>query len=1049
MPLINGIAAGSDQNVGLLRMGAQRYRAYLGEILVYGERDSAFPSGIGKILTSAASPIVLAEGRQTSFTVQLDRQPPASTRLNITLAEHPRNPITLVTAARLRFTRGNWNTPQTVTIGAKDDSDVTDFYTSLTITGPANRVSNSVTRQVRVVNNDVLTPRLELSESALELGTGGDTDSFTARLTLAPTSTVTVAFSELANATTNPTSLTFGVTDWNAPQTVEVTSGADTGTETLTLTPSGGGVDGVAKTVDISIVTQASVFVSPDSLTLLEGETKELRVRVMNAPENYVVIVRVDENSPYIYAGPQLLTFTDARDQTVRVSAFRDVLQGSEDAMAQVRFILSGGGDNFTKLLPVHIVNTNTTPLLAVTPTYLPMDGGTQATVEVQLTTRPYGDATVEVSLPTSVGTVSPAQLTFTRDNWDTAQEVTVSAVTLDAGAEDVVGELSFVGSGGGLADVATVSVLVASTGAGQNSLVVLDSAVTLPAGTAGQVGVQLSGPPVASVSLGQPTFGTVDVAVASDDSAKVSVSPASLTFDENDWNTPKDVTLTAAASTSDDAATITLTPSGAGSDGVARQIAVSVTGVAADAPTPTALPSLRYKTSRPLMEPGGPYVRGQYVLSSAPAEPVKMSVTVATSAQLRETGYTFTTNPIVLEDEPVTLLFNESNYSDGLILATRALATAKQRFAILRYEVTEGGPLLVRRSRAEGESVGFIALDINAEDLNDVRPRFHASGISMSEGESVTIGVSLRVRPSNPITVRVVEQSALLSVSGAALNFTPQNWNVPQNITLMAQSATSRTTRNFNIYAYASGQDASPDPAVLSVEVLGGATADAPLNLAVTFGAIVPDPPGVMRSEAFREVFLTWEGPPETGTTVGFVVLLQGPGGQAISQGGTDSSGRLRLFYRTSTREVLNAGRPWTATVTRYKEGRKQASETIAFTPPDVDGTANVPVISSDSGPRVPVSFKVSFGARRTRNGVDFIDGVFSWGEPPSLPNSSYVLAFQGPFGTSAGEGRDDMGTQNTSARFELYAGEAYTASVYAVGSSDDAATLTFTTPS
>ena len=1033
MPLINGIAAGSDQNVGLLRMGAQRYRAYLGEILVYGERDSAFPPGIGKILTSAASPIVLAEGRQTSFTVQLDRQPPASTRLDITLAEHPRNPITLVTAARLRFTRGNWNTPQTVTIGANDDSDVTDFYTSLTITGPANRVSNSVTRQVRVVNNDVLTPRLELSESTLELGSSGDTDSFTARLTLAPTSTVTVAFSELANATTSPTSLTFGVTDWNTPQTVEVTSGADTGTETLTLTPSGGGVDGVAKTVDINVVTQALVSVSPDSLTLLEGETKELRVRVMNAPENYVVIVRVDENSPYIYAGPQLLTFTDARDQTVRVTALRNVLQGSEDAMAQVRFILSGGGDNFTKLLPVHIVNTSAAPLLAVAPTYLPMDGGTQATVEVELTSRPYGDATVEVSLPASVGTVSPAQLTFTRDNWDTSQEVTVSAVTPAAGAEDIVGELSFVGSGGGLADVAAVSVLVASTAAKQNSLVLSSGAVSVAAGMSGQVEARLNNPPVAQVTLGQPAFGTVTVAAVSDN-ANVVVTPASLTFDGDDWDTPQDVMLAADIGAEGETATVTLTPSGDGSDGTAKTVTVTV--AAAE------LPYLRrkFQSNVRTLVPGGPYVEELHVLSTQPVAPVAVRVTKASAADLRAVKFPTTINPIVLQGDPVTLAFDENNYDDGLPLSARALADTDQSFGLLKYEAPAG--------KLSSDS-GFILLDIAPEDLNEVRPRFRATGISMSEGESLTIGVQLEIQPDNPITVRVVEQSALLSVSGTMLNFTPQNWNVPQNITLMAQSATSRTTRNFNIYAYASGQGASSDPAVLPIEVLPGSTVDAPLNLAVTFGAIVPDPPGVMRSEAFREVFLSWEGPPETGVTVGFVVLLQGPGGQAISRGGTDPSGSLRLFYRTSTREVLNANRSWTATVTRYKEGRKQASETIAFTPPDVDGTANVPVISSDSGPKVPVSFKVSFGARRTRNGVDFIDGVFSWGEPPSLPNSSYVLAFQGPFGTSAGEGRDDMGTQNTSARFELYAGEAYTASVYAVGSSDDAATLTFTTPS
>ena len=984
MALVNGVAAGRDRNVGLLRMGAQRYRAFLGDTLVYGELGP----GIAKIKTDAPETIVVSEGFRTSFLVWLDREPLRNVNIRVQIADHVRNPIRLVTATRIRFTPHSYNIPIIVTIEANDIPDVTDLYTSLTLSGPANRVSNSVTRQVHVRNDDLLLPRLELSERALELGAGGDTDSFTARLTLAPSGTVSVSMSTLTNATTNPNTLTFLPTGWNVPQAVEVTThGQGTGVETLTLSPSGGGVNESAEEVTIEIVDKAQVFVSPDSLTLLEGETKELRVRVINAPENYVVIVRVDEDSPYIYAGPQLLTFTDARDQAVRVTALRDVLQGSEDATAQVRFILSGGGDNYVKLLPVQVVNTDATPLLTVSPAYLPMDGGTQATVEVQLTQRPYGDATVEVSLPTSVGTVSPARLTFTRDNWNVAQQVLVRAVTLAAGAENVVGELSFVGSGGGLADVAAVSVLVASTGASQNSLVVLSTAVTLTAGTAGQVGVQLSGPPVASVSLGQPTFGTVDVAVASDDSAKVSARPASLTFDENDWNTPKDITLTAAESTSDDTATITLTPSGAGSDGVAREIAVSVEGIAPEMPKPDELPIFWYKTNRRyVLVPGGSYFRGQYVLTREPAAPVEMQVTVATPTELEETGYTFSTNPIVLEHEPVTLRFDENNYDDGLVLSTRALASAKQRFAVLKYQVTQGE--LRRQTSRRQPGVGFVVLDIAAEGLNDVHPIFRATSISMSEGDSVTIGVQLELRPNNPITVRIVEQSALLSVSGATLQFTPQNWNVAQNITLMAMTSTSRTAaRNFNIYAYASGQGASPDPAVLPIEVLSGSTVDAPLRLAVTFGAIVPDPPGIMRDEAFREVFLSWEGPPETGTTVGFVVVLEGPGGSGVGLGGLDSRGDLQLIYRTSTREVLSAGHSWTATVTRYKEGVRQASETIAFTPPDADGTVNIPVVSSDSGPKVPASFKVSFGARRTRNGVDFIDGVFSWGAASQSP--------------------------------------------------------------
>ena len=806
MPLINGIAAGSDQNVGLLRMGAQRYRAYLGETLVYGERDVDLPPGAGKILTDAANPIVVSEGRQTSFTVWLDRRPLSSVRLNVTLAEHPRDPITLITAARMRFTRGNWNTPQTVTIEANDALDVTDLYTSLTITGPEDQILNSVTRRVRIRNDDLLVPRLELDKTSLELGAGGDMDTFRARLTVFPSADVTVAFSELANASTSPTSLTFTPTFADMWQTVAVTSGADTGMETLTLTPNGGGVDGVAKTIDISVVNKAQVSISPDSLTLLEGETKEIQVRVVNAPENYVVVVRVDEASPLIYAGPQLLTFADARDQVVRVTALEDALVGDQNGAAQVRFILSGGGDNFTKVLPVAVVNIGSAPLVSASPAHLPIDAESTAAVAVKLTSRPYADVTVSATLPTRAGTLSASALTFTSDNWNTAQELTITAVALAAGANDVMAELKLVGSGGGVTDTATVSILVASTAAGQNSLILTGATVSIAAGTSDQVGVQLSDAPIMGFSLGQPTFGTVNVAIASD-AAEVTVSPASVAFDENDWNTPKEITITADTNAAGETAVVTLTPSGAGSDGVAREIAVTVASKEQGK-----LPTFWYKTIRPVLEPGGPYVRGQYVLTEAPAAPVDVRVSVATSAELMEAGYTFSRNPITLQGDPVTLSFDENNYSDGLVLSTRADAQAAQRFGVLRYEVTKG------QLRFNDY---FIVLDIAAEGLNDVHPIFRATSISMTEGESLTVGVQLELRPNNPVTVLVTEQSPLLSIGGATLKFTPQNWNVAQDITLVARSSTSQTARTFNIYAYASGQGTSPDPAVLAVEVL------------------------------------------------------------------------------------------------------------------------------------------------------------------------------------------------------------------------------------
>ena len=884
MPLINGIAAGSDQNVGLLRMGARRYRAYLGETLVYGESDIALPPGAGKIKTNAANPIAVSERFQTSFTVWLDRRPLSSVRLTIALAEHPRNPITLVTTARPRFTRGNWNTPQTVTLEANDVPDVTDLYTSLTITGPEDQILNSVTRQIRIRNDDLLLPRLELSRDSLELGIDGDTDSFTARLSVAPSANVAVAFSELTNATTNPTSLTISPIDWDTPKTVEVTSGSNTGMETLTLTPSGGGVRADTAEVVINVVDQAQVSVSPDSLTLLEGETKELRVRVVNAPENYVVIVRVDENSPYIYAGPQLLTFTDTRDQAVNVTALRDVLTGDEDATATVRFILSGGGENYTKLVSVKIVNTGNVPLLAVSPTYLPMDQGSQATVAVKLTERPYEDVTVRASLPTRTGMLSASSLTFTRDNWDTAQELTVTAVDLVAGDEDVVAELALRGSGGGVTDTAAVSVAVFPTGALANSLIASTTAISVVTGSTAQIFASLNRIPALSYALGEPTTGTVNVAVASDD-AKVAVSPAALAFDGDNWRTPVGVTLDAASASAGDSAIVTLTPSGANSDGAVRSIAVSVVADSSAGVMDMALPRFTRKDAATELVPGGPYIRELYVLDRAPAAQVDVQVSRATTAGLMQAGYSGSSNPIVLQGDPVTLSFDGSNYASGLALAARATSDANQTFGLLQYEVTAG---------KLASDAGFLQLPIQEpeENVNEVSPVFSTSAVSMKDGESTTVGVSLSAQPSGSITVQIVERSKRLTTSGTMLTFSPQNWHIPQDITLMALITPATASRNFSIAAYASGMGASTEPALLRVTITAVTTTTTtttvpgvgqvivPGNFSVTFGALVATSARV----PLREAWFTWTEP-----------------------AGFDGSARYDLYYTPSSDNSLS----------------------------------------------------------------------------------------------------------------------------------------------
>ena len=74
---------------------------------------------------------------------------------------------------------------------------------------------------------------------------------------------------------------------------------------------------------------------------------------------------------------------------------------------------------------------------LALSRTDLKIDEGESGTYTVALASQPAGDVTVEISQrPTGRATVSPASLTFTADNWNTPQTVTITS-TEDANYVD------------------------------------------------------------------------------------------------------------------------------------------------------------------------------------------------------------------------------------------------------------------------------------------------------------------------------------------------------------------------------------------------------------------------------------------------------------------------------------------------------------------------------------------------------------------------------------------------------------------------------------
>lgn len=165
--------------------------------------------------------------------------------------------------------------------------------------------------------------------------------------------------------------------------------------------------------------------------------------------------------------------------------------------------------------------------------------GGT-ATFTVVLDTKPTANVTIGVSSSdTTEGAAAPSSLTFTPDNWDQPQSVTVTGV--DDALEDGPVAYNVILGAAVSADftyngLTPPSVKVLNTDS-EDGITVTPSGglVTTEAGGAATFTVQLNTQPSADVVIG----------LSSSDTTEGAVSPASLTFTSGNWSAPQTITVT------------------------------------------------------------------------------------------------------------------------------------------------------------------------------------------------------------------------------------------------------------------------------------------------------------------------------------------------------------------------------------------------------------------------------------------------------------------------------------------------------------------------
>ena len=258
-------------------------------------------------------------------------------------------------------------------------------------------------------------------------------------------------------------------------------------------------------------------------------------------------------------------------------------------------------------------------PGLTLTPASLAVTEGATATYTLALATQPGESVLVAVIDENPDVTTSPAILTFTPENWNTPQPVTVTAHH-DADAVNETATLTHTAAAGGYnAVTSTLAVTVHDEDA---ALVLTPAPLTLTENTTATYSVALAALPAESVTV---TVGSDNPDVTA--ATTLGATPVTLTFTTENWDTPQPVTVTAAqdADAAPDTASLTHTASAAGGnyDAVTATLSVIVTD------TDTAGLALTQPTPAVALDEGA----ATYTYMAALTSPPTTTVTVTTSS--------------------------------------------------------------------------------------------------------------------------------------------------------------------------------------------------------------------------------------------------------------------------------------------------------------------------------------------------------------------------------------------------------------------------------
>ena len=796
--------------------------------LSVGEQEISIVTTDNDVASILVTPPALLEVSEqdnsvASFDVQLSAAPLSDVMINVTVDD----PTELTTASHtLRFTTENWNTPKPVVLRGVDDDLVDGDVTSqvsfavTSLSDPAFTAALPKSFTITTQDDDVADFFLTIANDFGMFDEKFGETSIDVHLSAAPLTDVTlqIVSEDITEVTVGQSTLVFTPDNWREPQAVDLHIVDDEvidGDQTTRIVfkvlddQSDSGFDSVGEQ-SLSVTTldddnAVLLLNSPVGGIFIDetGRSQAIGTRLLAAPLTNVVVRYTSSNETEALTDESELTFTPENwnvVQEVRVIGIDDdIVDGDQVGFVTVS-IDDEASDAAFRNLPDRTVSFTThdddTPgfSLALTDDAVVVDeSGTTDTVEIRLDKAPLTDVTVQITADDETEvSLSTEQVSFTPENWNVSQRVTIAGVDDPQVDGNQTTTLTFsidAGSDASFASVATQTAQVITTDDEVAGFTVTeaDGGTFAREGRAGgSVWVVLSAEPLSRVRL-LARGGTQALA-----------GGGLLDFYPATWNVPQEVDVIAWTDNTVDGTQsqeIEFTVDAEDSDPKFHQVAPqSITATIFDSDVAELVIDARYDDLF-----NGNFINTLIAHEGRAAGDFEVTLR---DAPLTDTVFEITADR---DDEvtfgPTTIVFTNENWNVPQTIIFEAVDDTLVDLSSTTELTIAAVPALSDPAFANVSKTVPI-LKIDDEEPSIIATETEETTVVFESGQTDTIAVTLPGAPIDPVFVNVGVMTDQVTTDRSQLTFTAENWDQPQLVTLTAiDNAILEGDRNLSVF--------------------------------------------------------------------------------------------------------------------------------------------------------------------------------------------------------------------------------------------------------